>query len=88
MARGDAASTIIKRSVTIAGHSTSLSLEQPFWIGLGRIAQAEKVSVAALLRRIDAKRSEPGEFQGNLSSAVRVFVLRWLAGKAGVDPLD
>jgi predicted DNA-binding ribbon-helix-helix protein len=87
MAGGERASGIVKRSVTIAGHSTSVSLEQPFWIGLGRIAQAERVSLAALLRRIDAKRSDQGEVQGNLSSAIRVFVLHWLAAKAGIEPL-
>ncbi|SDR63302.1 Ribbon-helix-helix domain-containing protein [Rhizobiales bacterium GAS191] len=85
MARAGRPSPVVKRSVTIAGHSTSISLEQPFWEGLGRIAQAEKVSLAALLRRIDAGRSEPGGLEGNLSSAVRVFVLRWLAAKAGMD---
>jgi predicted DNA-binding ribbon-helix-helix protein len=88
MAGGEWAPAVVKRSVTIAGHSTSVSLEQPFWVGLVRIAQAERVSVAALLRRIDAKRSEQGVSQGNLSSAIRVFVLRWLAAKAGVESFD
>jgi predicted DNA-binding ribbon-helix-helix protein len=82
--RAGRASAIIKRSVTIAGHSTSVSLEQPFWTGLGRIAQAERTSVAALLRRIDAERSESGNAYGNLSSSIRVFVLRWVAEKARI----
>jgi predicted DNA-binding ribbon-helix-helix protein len=75
---------IVKRSVTIAGHSTSISLEEPFWRGLSRIAAAEGVSVAGLLRRIDAGRAA-GEAKGNLSSAVRLFVLDWLAAKAGIS---
>jgi predicted DNA-binding ribbon-helix-helix protein len=77
-------SAIVKRSVTIAGHSTSISLEEPFWLGLTRIARLEAVSVAALLRRIDAKRSATAA-KGNLSSAIRLFVLDWLAAKAGID---
>jgi predicted DNA-binding ribbon-helix-helix protein len=82
------ASPVLKRSVTIAGHPTSVSLEQAFWVGLGRIARAEGVSVSALLRRIDARRTEQGRPEGNLSSAIRVFVLDWLAAKAGVDLLS
>jgi predicted DNA-binding ribbon-helix-helix protein len=82
---GDSTVTIVKRSVTIAGHSTSISLEEPFWIGLNRIARAEGVSTATILRRIDARRSPAGEPRGNLSSAIRLFVLDWLAAKAGID---
>ena len=78
-------SLVVKRSVTIAGHSTSISLEQPFWQGLGRIAKESGMSVAALLRRIDATRDEAGGVQENLSSAIRVFVLRHFAAEAGVD---
>jgi predicted DNA-binding ribbon-helix-helix protein len=77
-------SRIVKRSVTIAGHSTSVSLEEPFWLGLRAAARAENVSLAALLRRIDARRSASGN-AANLSSAIRVFVLDWLAAKAGVN---
>ena len=82
---GDAASGIVKRSVTIAGHSTSISLEEPFWRGLSYIAGTEGVSVAALLRRIDARRAGGGEAKRNLSSAIRLFVLDWLASRAGID---
>jgi predicted DNA-binding ribbon-helix-helix protein len=77
-------SRIVKRSVTIAGHSTSVSLEEPFWLGLRIAAKAENISLAALLRRIDARRSAGGD-GANLSSAIRVFVLEWLAERAGVD---
>jgi len=82
MASGRRGSAVVKRSVTISGHSTSVSLEEPFWTGLARIAQAEGISTAALLRRIDATRSERDASTSNLSSAIRVFVLRWMAAKA------
>ena len=59
-----------KRSVRIAGHETSLSLEDAFWDALKDIAAAEDKSMNALITEIDAGRS------GNLSSAVRVYVLR------------
>jgi len=63
-------SLVVKRSVVIAGHKTSVSLEQPFWDIVREVAGAEGATVSALLRRIDAQRK-----QSNLSSAVRVFVL-------------
>ena len=59
-----------KRSVLIAGHSTSVSLEAAFWDALKAIAASRCCSVNALVERIDGTRS------GNLSSALRVFVLR------------
>ena len=58
----------VKRSVTIAGHRTSVSLEEPFWDGLKELACSRKLSVSALVREIDAGR-DPEE---NLSSAIRV----------------
>jgi predicted DNA-binding ribbon-helix-helix protein len=64
-----AKSTVIKRSVRIAGHATSVSLEAAFWEALCEIAARRQVSVSALLAAIDAARD------GNLSSAVRLFVL-------------
>lgn len=60
---------IVKRSVRIAGHATSVSLEAAFWRGLRDIAAARGSSVNALLTAIDAGRN------GNLSSAIRLFVL-------------
>lgn len=74
----DQNSRIIKRSVTIAGHRTSISLENIFWQELQNIAQARNQSLAALLAEIDAERS------GNLSSAVRVFVLEALKVRVNV----
>lgn len=61
---------IVKRSVSIAGHRTSISLEEPFWEILRTIAEREKISLQALIGRIDSERGEQ-----NLSSAIRVFVL-------------
>ena len=58
-----------KRSVSIAGHATSVSMEDAFWDRLGAIADARGVSVSALIRDVDETRT------GNLSSALRVFVL-------------
>jgi predicted DNA-binding ribbon-helix-helix protein len=60
---------IRKRSVTIAGHRTSISLEDAFWEALTRIAAQKGLSVNRLIALIDAERS------GNLSSAIRVYVL-------------
>ena len=59
-----------KRSLDIAGHRTSVSLEDAFWDALREIASAQGVSLAGLIARIDAGRA--GE---NLSSAIRVYVL-------------
>jgi predicted DNA-binding ribbon-helix-helix protein len=60
---------LVKHSVRIAGHATSVSLESAFWEALGEIALRRRLTVAALLAAIDAQRS------GNLSSAIRLFVL-------------
>jgi len=62
-------SAIVKRSVRVAGHATSISLEAAFWRGLCDIAAARGLSVNALVAAIDATRG------GNLSSAIRLFVL-------------
>jgi predicted DNA-binding ribbon-helix-helix protein len=60
----------VKRSFTIAGHRTSISLEAAFWDALKSVAKAERIPVARLIGRIDATRGA-----GGLSSAVRVWVL-------------
>jgi predicted DNA-binding ribbon-helix-helix protein len=63
-----------KRSVNIAGHSTSVTLEHAFWLALKEIAELRKSSVAAIIADIDrARGDDPGA--PNLSSAIRVFVL-------------
>jgi predicted DNA-binding ribbon-helix-helix protein len=58
-----------KRSVSIAGHRTSISLEDAFWSALQRIARRRGLTLAALVSEIDSART------GNLSSALRVYVL-------------
>lgn len=68
------AGEIRKRSVIIAGHATSVSVEEEFWEALKQIAARRGLSLNALIAEIDHSRT------GNLSSAVRVFVLRALSG--------
>jgi predicted DNA-binding ribbon-helix-helix protein len=76
----------VKRSVTLAGHRTSLSLEPEFWDALQEIARLEKASIASLISRIDRGRSAAeSEHEGGLSGAVRVFILnhfREMTGKS------
>jgi predicted DNA-binding ribbon-helix-helix protein len=64
-----------KRSVTVAGHRTSVSLEAAFWNSLKEIAIARGVSLNALIAEIDSRRA------GNLSSALRIFVLETLKAR-------
>ena len=73
---------MIKRSVSIRGHRTSISLEEPFWRALREMAAERGVSVAALVREIDdersrrmARRTGAAAEVGGLSSAIRVAVL-------------
>ena len=61
---------IVKRSVIVAGHRTSVSLEPEFWNCLKEIAEQRGLSINKLIGEIDRERS------GNLSSAIRVYVLR------------
>ena len=63
-------SLVVKRSIVVAGHKTSVSLEDAFWRGLKEIARARNLTLSALVASIDAERS-----MGNLSSAIRLFVL-------------
>ena len=65
----DQAERLKKRSVKISGHITSISLEDEFWAELKKIAAQEKLSMNALIAKIDSTR------KGNLSSALRVYVL-------------
>jgi predicted DNA-binding ribbon-helix-helix protein len=64
---------VVKRSVTIRGHRTSYSLEQPFYDELLAISAARGIPLAALVGEIDGSRSR----DTNLSSALRLFVLDW-----------
>jgi predicted DNA-binding ribbon-helix-helix protein len=63
-------STVVKRSVVIAGHRTSISLEDSFWKALKQIAKQRGETLSDIVAAIDDKRDG-----GNLSSAIRVFVL-------------
>ncbi len=62
--------SIRKRSVEIAGHRTSVSIEEPFWAELHDVAIRKNISINQLITGIDQKRV------GNLSSAIRLYVLR------------
>lgn len=70
---------IRKYSTTLHGHRTSFSLEPAFHDELKGIADARAMPVAALIREIDDARG----IDGNLSSALRLYVLDWLKRKAG-----
>jgi len=63
-------SSVVKRSIVIAGHKTSVSLEDAFWKGLKEIANGRKITLSDLVATIDTDRRH-----GNLSSAIRLFVL-------------
>jgi predicted DNA-binding ribbon-helix-helix protein len=63
-------SPVVKRSIVIAGHKTSVSLEDAFWDALKEIAAARDVTLSEVVANIDALRN-----QGNLSSAIRLYVL-------------
>jgi predicted DNA-binding ribbon-helix-helix protein len=61
---------VVKRSIVIDGHKTSVSLEDAFWTGIKEIASARHLTLSALVSGIDSGRNS-----GNLSSAIRLFVL-------------
>ncbi len=70
-------SRVRKRSISIRGHRTSFSLEQPFHDELAAIAARRGMAVAALVAEVDATRPR----EANLSSALRVHVLEWLKSR-------
>jgi predicted DNA-binding ribbon-helix-helix protein len=72
-------SPVIKRSIVIAGHKTSVSLEDAFWRGLKEIALSRGVTLSDLVAAIDSERQ-----LGNLSSAIRLFVLDHYKARIGV----
>jgi predicted DNA-binding ribbon-helix-helix protein len=77
-------SPVIKRSVVVAGHKTSVSLEEAFWNGMKEISVERNMTLSELVGEIDSKRQ-----QGNLSSAIRLFVLdhfKTRAAAAAADP--
>jgi predicted DNA-binding ribbon-helix-helix protein len=63
-------SPVVKRSIVIAGHRTSVSLEDAFWKGLKESAGVRRMTLSKLVASIDSERRH-----GNLSSAIRLFVL-------------
>jgi len=63
-------SSVVKRSIVIDGHKTSVSLEDAFWTDLKKIAHTQQVTLSELVTKIDGTRE-----QSNLSSAIRLFVL-------------
>jgi predicted DNA-binding ribbon-helix-helix protein len=72
-------SQVIKRSIVIAGHKTSVSLEEAFWRSLKEIARERGATLSELVAGIDSNRRH-----GNLSSAIRLFVLdHYRAGTSG-----
>jgi len=71
-------SPVVKRSIVIAGHKTSVSLEDAFWKGLKEIASGRSTTLSDLVASIDADRRH-----GNLSSALRLFVLDFYRNQLG-----
>jgi predicted DNA-binding ribbon-helix-helix protein len=74
-------SAVIKRSIVIAGHKTSVSLEDAFWSGLKEIAGERDTTLSKLVAAIDADRRHT-----NLSSAIRLFVLDFYRNRFGANP--
>ena len=70
-------SPVVKRSIVVGGHKTSVSLEEAFWSSLKEISRARATTLSELVGEIDAARQ-----QGNLSSAIRLFVLDHFKGRA------
>ena len=73
----------VKRSFSIRGHRTSISLETPFWEALKNAAAREGVALAVLVTRIDEERGS-----ANLSSAVRVWILKDALRRQSVTHYD
>lgn len=65
-------SPVVKRSVIVNGHKTSVSLEEGFWTGMKEIAAGRSMTLSELVAEIDKNRK-----QGNLSSALRLYVLEF-----------
>jgi predicted DNA-binding ribbon-helix-helix protein len=75
---------IIKRSIVLDGHKTSVSLENEFWEGLREIAERNRANISMLVRQIDHDRKN-----GNLSSAIRVYVFNHFRARAnGLPPMS
>lgn len=71
-------SPVVKRSIVVAGHKTSVSLEEAFWNGMKEISGERNLTLSELVGEIDGHRQ-----QGNLSSAIRLFVLDYYRAPIG-----
>jgi len=74
-------SPVVKRSIVIAGHKTSVSLEDAFWAGLKEIAAGKDMTLSDMVASIDSGRGD-----GNLSSAIRLYVLDYYRAAAHGAP--
>ena len=70
-------SPVVKRSIVVGGHKTSVSLEEAFWNGMKEISGLRDMTLSELVGEIDSNRQ-----QGNLSSAIRLFVLDYFRSRA------
>jgi predicted DNA-binding ribbon-helix-helix protein len=70
-------SPVVKRSIVVAGHKTSVSLEEAFWSSMKEISSLRDMTLSDLVSEIDKSRK-----QGNLSSAIRLYVLDYYQAKA------
>jgi predicted DNA-binding ribbon-helix-helix protein len=73
-------SLVVKRSIVVGGHKTSVSLEDEFWAALKKIALRHRITLSDLVGSIDSQRQH-----GNLSSAVRLFVLNHYRQRVEAD---
>jgi predicted DNA-binding ribbon-helix-helix protein len=79
-------SPVVKRSIVVAGHKTSVSLEEAFWNGMKEISGLRNMTLSEQVGEIDSNRT-----QGNLSSAIRLFVLDYFKARAAAataEPTD
>ena len=70
-------SPVVKRSIVVGGHKTSVSLEEAFWNGMKEISGQRSMTLSEMVGEIDSNRQ-----QGNLSSAIRLFVLDYFKSRA------
>jgi predicted DNA-binding ribbon-helix-helix protein len=71
-------SPVVKRSIVVGGHKTSVSLEEAFWNGMKEISGQRSMTLSEMVGEIDTNRH-----QGNLSSAIRLFVLDYFKNRSG-----
>ena len=76
-------SPVVKRSIVLAGHKTSVSLEDAFWAGLKEIAGKRVMTLSDLVGTIDSQRQ-----QGNLSSALRLYVLEFYRSQVRKEEVE